>query len=92
MSSKEELLDEISHLAGKADLHFEEAGGFIEASYHVLCDMIRLETSTLRKRKLKRIKRSLMEWGADLHKKQQKLKTLVTELDGETENEGESND
>ncbi len=87
MTNKDdELLRELHVLHARADYHFEEASGYVQAAYHVACDLQRHQGDT---GAYTQAIKAMLAFASELHKQQESLKTLLTGVeDDESKSQG----
>jgi hypothetical protein len=80
MSDKKQLLEEITKLIKEAQRNLEEGRACVQAAYHATCDLGRCIPKEKGKQKhiLENSRDALMEWGAELYKKQEFLDVLLS--------------
>lgn len=81
-NKKEELRDELVELFYRADYHFKESLSYLQASYHVACDLKRYEDHEIVDNLIVEVKEALKNESAEMNRRQQKLKTLLRDALG----------
>lgn len=97
MSTKDVLSEELQELFYRAETHFKEAQGYLEAAYFCTKDLQRYEDSPIVGRLLEQIQESLVKENRQMNTSLKTLKTLIkdalgVEMVGVEKDESESED